>query len=515
LCDNSHQVTATDETPGRRWLGPVLEVVVAFTAALGFLAACTNIKVDPLQRIGQVSSLASMQLRFIWFVVPMIAALIIAARVREGKWFALTSRLTCAALAGLTSGLVGGGIIIALRGTPYCLNGGNGDMGTLVSWADVLHDQPWVIPRFYPPAFPYLLRWYMDLTGQHGLHAMKDLQILGVALFGPLTYLSWRMLLRPGWALAIGGVAMLVAIDPYKPYPNLVLVVLIPVLVRYLQAVRRAGDRHWFHLARAGVIYGAGFGVLCLTYIGWFKWSAPGALVAGLIVFPWRGARRNALVLVGATLLAFTIVTFSFWTNLAAHQADRAVIGETGPMIQDTYIYFDVVTDPAYFAMWKGDLPGIQQVWPPDGEVGGVGVYSILMFAGLGLAIALGRKRTAVIAIACVFAGTWLMRFWTAHFLWNTKLVQLYPRTSVELAHCLLLLAGFATYYLVERHVRNSDNPAKLRVNGLIGATCALAMLFGTAGSSIADRYMPVPALSLGRLAWMAHTDYQATLPPE
>ncbi|MEO8702116.1 MAG: hypothetical protein ABI867_18885 [Kofleriaceae bacterium] len=506
-------MTGTREAP--RWLGPALEVVVSLGAAAVMVAACTNVKVDPLQRIGQISALASIQVRFLWIVVPLIAALFISAKLRGGRWFPMTSRLTCAAFAGLVTGFVGGGIVVALRGTPYCLNGPHGDMGTIVSWADVMHENPNIVPGFYPPVFPHLLRWYMDLTDQPGLHAMKDLQIIGVSLFGPLAYLSWRLLLRPGWALAIGVVAALVVIDPYKPYSNLVLVALIPVSIRYLQTVRRAGERHWFHLVRAGVGYGAVFGLLCLTYIGWFKWSAPGMLVAGLIVFPWRGARRQAAILVAVTLVVFAIVTFSFWTNLSALQDARAVSGESGPMIQDSYIFFDVITDPAYFAMWKGDLPGLPQVWPPDGEVGGIGVYSLVMFGALGLAVAIGRRRTAVITVACVFAGTWFMRFWTAHYLWNTKLVQLYPRTSIELAHTLLVLAGFAAYYVVESLVRKSANPEQLRTNGMIGAACALAMLFGSSASSIADRYMPTPAIAPGRLAYMAHTEYQATLPPE
>ncbi len=52
--------------------------------------------------------------------------------------------------------------------------------------------------------------------------------------------------------------------------------------------------------------------------------------------------------------------------------------------------------------MWKGDLPGVVATWPPPGEIAGVGLYSLVVFAGFGIAIALGRARTVVIGLASI-----------------------------------------------------------------------------------------------------------------
>ena len=407
--------------PRRRWAAPALEVIVALVVTAAFLLACLNIKVDPQQRIGQVSALASLQVRFALFVLPIIFALVVAAKLRGGAWFALTSRLSCAALAGLATALVAGGIIVALRGTPWCLNGRFGDMDVFAWWATGRTEPP----PFYPPLFPKLLGWYMDLTDLPPFYALKHVQIVGTALFGPVAYLSWRLLLRPGWALAIGVLAVLPLIEPYKPAGNLALIALLPVLIRFFQAMRRSADRTPQQLAKSGIAYGAAFGILLLLYSGWFRWSAPGAIVAGLAMFPWRGpGRRRALIFVGATLVMFVVVTWSYWHGVASYAAEVASSSApSAPLVKDDYFFFDVFVDPTTSRCGALTCRAWSRMWPPAGELGGVGLFSLIMFAGLGLAVALGRKRTAVITVGCVFAGTWLLRFWYAHLLWKTKLV--------------------------------------------------------------------------------------------
>jgi hypothetical protein len=499
----------TDDVVRRRtWVGPVSEVVVCIASAYVMLATATNIKIDPLRRIGQVSGLSSLQLRYICVALPLIALLFAMSKLRDGKWFAQSSRLACAAFAGVSSGFVAGGVLVALRGTSWCLNANSGDMQNFVAFADLIAkgDAPG-IPAFYPPLFPYVLGWYMKLTDQPGYYAMQDLQIAISALYGPAAYLSWRLLLRPGWALGVGALSALLLADPYKPASNLILIIMIPLLVRYLQALRYAPDRDPHQLVKAAVVYGVAFGLLLLMYSGWFQWCAPGVLVAGAIVFPWKAARWRGAIFVGVTLLVFMIVTWSYWTGVATYVAAEIKSGNSGPMVKDGYIYFDVYApDPAYVAMWKGDLHGVVGNWPPHAELAGVGVYTLLLLTGLAIAITVGRKRTVVITLACVLAGAWGLRFWFGHYLWKTKMVGLYPRTTILIAYVLLVVAAFAAYYVSEYFARKSTVP-KLRVNGLIGAVCALALFIGMAASSVADRYMPSESQprGMGYLTFLAH----------
>jgi len=490
-----------------------LEGVVSITAAAGLLVLATQIKVNPMVREGQVSGLAALQLRFAWLALPLIAVVIANARSAH---FELISRFVCAAFAGLASGFVAGGVAIALRGTPYCLNGHWGDSGTLALWANAIsaHDPSGYPPHFYPPLFPWALAWYKDLVGQPALYALKDLQLAGAAVLGPVSYLAWRMLLRPGWALAIGILAAFVVIEPYKPYENLVLVVLLPTVIRYLQVLRRADERTIKQLLEAGLVFGVAFGVMCLTYSGWLRWSAPGVIASALIVVPWRGGRWKASVVLGVlTIAVFTVVIWGYLWNIETYVKEIAPSGQ--PIVRDNYVYFDVLIDPAYFAMWKGDLPGATTVWPPPGEIGGLGVYSLLGFSGIGIALAMGRARTAVIALLSIFTGTWLMRFWYAHLMFKTHFVQLYPRTSIELAYIIVVVGGFAAYYVVEYVARRrEDSPLRDRWAS-IGSLVALAFVIGSAASSVADRYMPTQALSPGRLANLAHDASMQKIPPD
>jgi len=202
-------------------------------------------------------------------------------------------------------------------------------------------------------------------------------------------------------------------------------------------------------------------------------------------------------------------VLCGFAAAMFAAVAGRYVHGVlTDPTgIVDNYIYFDVGTEPAYIAMYRGDLPGPVALWPPLGELGGVGVFTLLLVTGLGLSVVLGRGRTLVIAAGSLVAGAWLLRFHYASLLWQTKLVQLFPRTTAEIVHCLLLLCGYAVYLAVER-IRGSGPGRELdNRSALIGAVCGLALLFASTGSAISDHYMPNAdrPISPGWLAWTAH----------
>jgi hypothetical protein len=159
--------------------------------------------------------------------------------------------------------------------------------------------------------------------------------------------------------------------------------------------------------------------------------------------------------------------------------------------------------------MWRGDMPGIFEqlpLWPPAGELAGVGMFTLVLVAGIGLAIALGRHRTIVIGIGTIMAGVWLLRFWHAHRMWKTQLVQLYPRTTAELLYCALILCGCAAFFLVERARRRAPEDSPLHSpSGVIGATCAVLLLLAFAVSPTLDRFMPEEAVrDLGNLAWLA-----------
>ena len=306
-------------------------------------------------------------------------------------------------------------------------------------------------------------------------------------------------------------IAALVVTDPYKAYGPIVLVVFVPIAIRYLARLRDAAGRAPYELVRTGVLYGVAFGVLCLTYSGWFRWAAPGLIAAALVVFPWRSGWKQGLLLGGVTLLLFVVVDFKYLTGMLRFADEvKAAAGADAPMIADEYFYFDVAVDPAYFTMWKGDLPGTTAPteWPPPGELGGLGLYSLVLFAALGVAIALGRTRIEMITLACVLASTWFLRFWQAHYMFKTKLVQLWPRTTLALAYLFVVIAGFAIYFLYERFAKRAEDTSPLRSpNGHIGGFVALALLFGAMGSSIADRYMPLNTLprAPGWLAFVAH----------
>ncbi|HEX4454612.1 MAG TPA: hypothetical protein VH143_27315 [Kofleriaceae bacterium] len=496
---------------------PLLEGLVALAASATLAVLAGHIRVDPMQRIGAVSGLASLQLRFAWLALPLITVLVVAARPSYRTHFPTAVRLVCAAFAGLASGFVAGGVIVALRGTPYCLYAHSGDSGTLGMWANAIasHDITRYPPPFYPPLFPWLLSWYTQLTGQPALYALKDLEIAVTAFAGPLAYLAWRRVLRPGWALAIGAIGMLALLDPYKPYENIVLVLFVPLTIRFLHVLRRADERTLHSLLKSGTLFGLAYGVLCLLYSGWFHWSAPGVVAAALIVCRWRDGRwKSAVVLGGVALVVFGIVMSAYLWDIKTY---AAAVPAGGPMVKDGYIYYDVLTDPAYFAMWKGDLPGSTVAWPPPGEIAGLGVYQLLAFAAFGIALAFGRTRSAVIAVVSIFVSAWLMRFWYAHLLYHTHLVQLYPRTSLELAFLAIVMIGLAAYYGIEYLARNRVDSLLRDPNAVIGAIVALALAFATAGSSISDRYMPAHTdpWNLGELAWRAHDVFKQKIPPD
>ncbi|MFD0204897.1 MULTISPECIES: hypothetical protein [Saccharothrix] len=467
-------------------------------AALMVLLA-RRIEVNPLDRIGQISGLAGLQLRYALIVLVLLILVVITARVRWAAHAPTARRLTAAAAAGLFSGLVAGAILIALRGTSWGLFANYGDAGTLSDWAQALIDTG-TMKDDYPPAWIHLTAWLSQLTDTAPDNLLKPLQIVGTALFGPVAYLAWRLLLSPMWALALGVLPAIVLIEPYKPYTTIMLVVMVPVLLALLRRLRRAGDTTWRGIVLPAIGFGLALGVIFLIYSGWFVWSAPGIVVAALVLFPWRTGWAKGLTLVAITAAVFVAVSYNHLFGLL----------DASGSVKDRYFYWDTWTEPTYIAMWRTDLPGNTGPWPPPGEIGGVGLFTILALIGLATAIAVARRRTIVITLTCVFAGAWLLRFHFGSQMYAADAVQLYPRSTAELLYCLLLLTGFAAYYGVRRFDTVARVRAALSSPSLgLGALVAAFLLLASAGSSIGDRYMPRVDNSLGILATASHLSVQ------
>jgi hypothetical protein len=485
-----------------RWLPGIglgaAEVAVALAAAVGSVQLSRSVAVDPLDRVGQVSGLAALDLRFVLLGLAVLGACVITAR--HPRAFAVAQRLACAAVAGLATGLVAGGVVLALRGTAWPLFANWGDSGQLLRWAeDILAGRP--VPADYPPVVLHLIARSAAVAGDTTAGALQTIQVLGTAFFGPLAYLAWRLVLAPVWALAATLVAGMPMLEPYKPYTTVVLVVLVPVLIAFLQVLRRAATTGWPRLVAAGAGTGLALGVLFCLYSGWFVWSAPGALVATLVVFPWRTAALRGLALLGLAAAGLVAVA---WPHLLGLLAAAGTV-------QDRYFYFDTFTEPAYIAMWRNDLPGETGPWPPPGELAGVGVFTLLLVVALGVAIAVAGRRTAVLTLGALLAGAWVLRFVIASQMYATQSVQLYPRTTAQILFCLLLLAVFAALYGGHR-LRDAWRARLLEGNGhtthraapIVGALAAALLLALSTGSATADRYLPRNDGSVGLLAYVA-----------
>ncbi|MFI9381040.1 hypothetical protein [Kutzneria sp. NPDC052558] len=488
---------------GASVLGLIAEGAIALGAAAVLTLLSTSVNVNPLDRIGQVSGLAGIQLRFAVLGVLVIAAVLVVSRLRGLGTLPTLTRFGSAAIAGLASGFTAGGLVLALRGTSEPLNAtrAGGDFSAIAGWAESIIAGHSTMPNFYPPLPVYVVAWLSELTGQPVAFSFKDLEIVGTALFGPVAYLAWRLLLRPLPALVIGVVSALPLVYPYKPYENLVLIALIPILIRVLQNVRNAPERSHKQLILPGVITGLALGICFLSYSGWFVWSAPGFFVAVLCLAPWKRGLPKAITYVaisGVVMLALC------WRQIAS-------LLHAGTTVKDNYFYFDTLTDPAYFAMWRGDLPGDVGLWPPPGELGGVGLYTIILFAGLALALFLALRNPIVVTLACCFGGAWLLRFYFASQMYQAQSVQLYPRTTMEIVYTLLVLTLFAVLTSWERvrdwlTARGQGGMFGL-TGGVVGAFAALLLVFGSAGSATANNYLPRNDNSEGHLAWVGQTE--------
>ncbi|MFH9351702.1 hypothetical protein [Kitasatospora sp. NPDC017646] len=488
----------------------VLEGLVALGASLLMTALARFVHLDPMSRIGQVSGLAALQLQLVLLLGLVLVVCLPAMR----RWPEAPLRFAAAAVAGLASGVVAAGVSLALRDTFWPLYAQGGDSGTLQAWAGALmHGRP--LDGAYPPVFPHLVAWTAEaFTGGDVGYAMKLLSLLFTGLLGPVAYLAWRLLLPPLWALGVGVTASLPMMQPYKPYTTLVLVALVPVLGKLVQLLQRSKELPRRRAAWQGAGLGLVIGLLFVLYSGWFVWSALGvvALTALVLVRVRKDGGTRALV-TAATTLAVTTAVF---LAVAGSYLVR-MLGSAGSTV-DRYCYFDTYVEPTYFAMWRDDLPGTDawSTWPIPGELGGVGLFSVVLLAGLGFALALGINRASVLVTAACAASALLMRYWYASHMERDQAVMLYPRTSAQLLYCTLVLVGLAGYLAAQRYGARRDaagGAAPVRAFPRLtpravatGALCALGLLYGMAGSATADRFMPTTQTDTGHLALASQT---------
>ncbi|MBT2479255.1 hypothetical protein [Streptomyces sp. ISL-94] len=499
-----------------RWALILGEIVVSITAALGYTLLSKHISVNPIIRIGQVSGLAKLQQYVAVLGLPLLALLLYTAYRGTLRRHQTVKRLVCAALAGLATGVIAGGVVVALRGTPSALGGQEGDPGVLIAMANsFLHGEG--MSGIYPPAFPALIAVWAKIryggVGGAG-YSLHDLQIFFSALAGPMAYLAWRLLLRPFWALLIAVPSVVLFLDPIRPYSHIVMIVLLPLLAYCLREMRRAGERP----LRSALLRGAGlgliFGLLFLWYSGWYVWSAPGVGLLALFLFPWRrgaAARKRALAFVGTTLLTAGVIGAPLLYQMLRLRSQHP----------DRYAYLSVYADPAYVLGWASDRPGslTYENWPVSGEMAGQSGFALLLLLGVGLGVGLGLRSIMVRTAAAVLVGAWLVRFWFASHMAHDQAVQLFPRTTWMIMYCLMILAVLGVMAAVqrgsgwaERSLRPSG-PAPARViprravqQLAAGMVCVIA-LFATMGASWnVNRYMPSPDTeTMGIDAYRAH----------
>ncbi|MFE2410656.1 hypothetical protein ACFXDE_20180 [Kitasatospora sp. NPDC059408] len=485
----------------KRWFLPLGEGVVSVVVALGFMLLCTHISVNPVTRIGQVSGLAKIQQYAALLGIPVLAVLLFLAYRGTLRYYQVAQRLACAAVAGLGTGVVAGGIVVALHGTPWGLGGQEGDPGNLMGMAnDMMRGKG--LPGVYPPLFPALLAVWAKLF-HHGVagvgHALKDLQLILSALVGPMAYLSWRMLLRPFWAMAVAVPTSIVFLDPIRPYSHGSMLVLLPLLAACFREIRRADELSVRSAVLRGLGFGAAFGVMFLWYSGWYLWAAPGSFILGLMLFPWRRGRvaiKRALVFLATLLVTAAVIGAPLLYQLV----------RLGATTMDRYAYINTYIDPAYVMGWASDRAGdlTYHDYPASGELAGQTGFGVLLLLGVGIGVGLGLRNVVVRTAGFVLAGAWLLRFWFASHMEHTQAVQLYPRTTWIIFYCLIILAVLGvmlTYERVFGWIRGTLEevaPARAaRISPRVlsqlaaGLICAIALFATMGGSWSANRFMP------------------------
>jgi galactan 5-O-arabinofuranosyltransferase len=320
------------------WRGGELGLVLA-TAAIVTLAV-HGLLVAMRFRAGD---LVSPGLGPVWAaaMIAIGAAAVLADRDRRR---ALRGRLRVAVLAGAAVGLAMAPLMAGLLGTrqpPFTILAGDMAFRTesVTRFATTWQLQDYTfhgLRSFYPPAWFWAAGRAADWTGSTPWHVLKPFTIatIGAALL--LSFCLWRMILRPGWALAAAIGSSLVLPTQigqishateawYSAYSCFVAVTGVAWVAAAWTTVRGPAGRG--RLALLAVI-GA---VLALTYYLLFV-LAIGVLLVLAVASP--GVRRRALLRVLTLAGAIALLTAVFWIPLAS-----AIIG--GSAAQGHYVRSD------------------------------------------------------------------------------------------------------------------------------------------------------------------------------
>ncbi|QMU75290.1 hypothetical protein GXW83_05460 [Streptacidiphilus sp. PB12-B1b] len=504
----------------RRWGPAAGEWAVGLAVALLFTWWARTVDDNPVVRSGQIAGLAALQFRLAVLGIPLLALVgwaVVRGGARLREWGV---RLGAAGVAGLVSGFLAGGQVFMLRGTPWPINGLGGDTGSLDYWAQSVV-RTGTFHNVYSPGIPHLVAWLAEqfYHGNAGL-VFKPLLIVLTALTCPLVYLAWRMVLRPLPAL---GVAVLCGVSqymPYKQYSPLILLLLVPVIAKLAQWLRGSPAFTAWGAVLRGAWLGVMLGVLFITYSGWHVWSFPGAVVLVLALFPWRraGGRVRGLLLLGGTAVAFLAIGGDYTLKMLGASNTK-----------DLWCSQITLTQPAYL----GELPFSAVNWNQPGvfpnvvgTFAGLDFWTVAMIAGLGLAVALGLRRPAVLGLVACFGGSWLLRFGFAERMVSDQNIRLFPHTTFEIQYTLTALAVVGCVLVAERlgdltravaalaserAAATPGLPALPRLPAVrftaVGALLALLLAGGMAASAITDQYLPAPPSEHtgGSLAWAAH----------
>jgi galactan 5-O-arabinofuranosyltransferase len=391
--------------------------------------------------------------------------------------------------------MLAGGVVFALHGTSWPLLGQGGDNIRLIAWTDdVLRTGRF--HNVYPPGVPRLAAWIARYAEHDDANAaLKPLFLTASALVAPAGYLAWRTVLPPLTALAVALAGAYALNAPEKPYPLLVLVMVVPLLAKAVQWLRLSPGFGRAGAFARGAGLGLPFGLLFLLYAGQHVWSFPAFAVLLPAALPWRAGRAGLLR--AALLLAGLAAGF-----LAVGGAYlRQLQGAAGT--HDTYCSAWTLADPAAV----GVFPLTAGPWP-------------LLLAGAGTAIALGLRTPAVSAALACFGGAWLLRFYLAHRMARDADVHLFTHTEAEVQYTLVVLTVLGASLAVRELVRHwgggpgSGSPGGGGPAGAVAARGAVGLLFGAllfcgvAGSAATDAVLavhPVPGRAvLGNAAWIA-----------
>lgn len=468
----------------------VLEALVAL-ATLGIVFwSGEGIGANPLDRLGQVSILAAMHFRVALLALSIVAIVAILWRFdRSRPWHAA---VLWPAATALVTGFYGSVVAVTQRGTDWPIGGDGGDIGAIREWIlDSIHGTGGVPPG-YPPLFPAMIERLTRWNGADPGSIMHHAQFTMVLAMGPIAYFAWRIIMPPMPAAAFAIVVGANFVEPYKPYAALSLVVMVPVLAAYVLHTRLIPMRRPRANAMVGALLGASIGLMTILYSGWLFWVAPGVFVLLVAVTPWRRAGWRVAAFHVAGLLAFLAMTSTYLVSFARMEEP----------LKDTFFYFDTYIDPAYFAMWRGGQGGYDGPWPPFGEFGGVGLFTVLLVLAMGAALALRPRNPVVLVGVAMFASSWVMRFQVAQHMWQEQAVQLYPRTSYTL-YLAAMVAAMVLVCHVARRLERTTEPRPLAAS--FGVFLIVVVLGVSAASAGADRHMPRDDETIASLAWRAY----------